>query len=54
MVDFLISSLSHVLVPIFAIGMVGSGIVVAITLVHDIRDFFTDDDATVGAADSLK
>jgi hypothetical protein len=52
MLDFFIGGLAHVLVPMFLIGMGGSAIVVAVTVVHDVHDFFADtgDDA---ASDSL-
>ena len=42
MLDLLIRALSHVLVPMFLVGMVGSAVVVSITLVHDIADFLSD------------
>jgi hypothetical protein len=42
LLDLLVRALSHVLVPMFLIGMGGSAIVVAITLTKDLTDFLSD------------
>jgi hypothetical protein len=51
--DLLIRGLSHVLVPMFLVGMGGSAVVVAITLVKDIHDFFSDNGDEASTADPL-
>ncbi len=53
MLDPIIRALSHVLVPLFLIGMAGSAIVVAITLVHDVHDFFSDSGNEAASTDGL-
>lgn len=53
MLDVLVRALSHVLVPMFLIGLAGSAVVVAITLVHDVHEFFTDNGDTSPRTDSL-
>ena len=53
MLDVLIRGLSHVLVPMFLVGMVGSAVVVAITVVHDVNDFFADSGDDKTSADGL-
>lgn len=53
MLDLLIRALSHVLVPMFLIGLAGSAIVVIITLVNDVHEFFTDSGDTGTHTDSL-
>jgi len=53
LLDVFIRALSHVLVPLFLIGMVGSSIVVLITFIHDVRDFFTSDEEAPSAQDGL-
>ena len=53
MIDFVIRLLAHVLVPMFAVGMVGSTVVVAITFMHDLVDFVADDDAPDAPADHM-
>lgn len=52
MLDIVMRLLAHVLVPMFAVGMVGSTVVVAITFVHDLVDFFTEDE-TLSPANTL-
>ena len=42
MFELLVRALSHLLVPMFLIGMAGSAVVVAITLVKDLHDFLSD------------
>ncbi|MGI4755454.1 MAG: hypothetical protein ACRYGF_01240 [Janthinobacterium lividum] len=42
MLDLVIRSLSHLLIPMFLLGMAGSSIVVVITLASDITDFLSD------------
>jgi hypothetical protein len=54
MLDLVIRGLSHILIPMFLIGMGGSAIVVAITLVKDMHDFFADGGEQGQAADNLK
>lgn len=44
MLELVMALLKSVLVPLFIVGMVGSTVVVAITFVHDVIDFATDDD----------
>ncbi len=53
MLDSIIRVIAAVLVPAFIIGMAGSAIVVAITVVHDVHDFFTDDDPVEPSHDAL-
>ena len=53
MLDLVLRALSHLLVPMFLIGLAGSAIVVAITLVKDIHEFFTDSGDTSKSQDSL-
>ena len=53
MLDLVVRGLSHVLVPMFLIGMAGSAIVVMITVVHDIRDFFSDSGDESKSVDAL-
>ncbi len=42
-IDVVIRALSHILVPMFAVGMAGSALVVVITFGHDLLDFFSDE-----------
>lgn len=42
MIGSLVHALAHVLVPMFAIGMAGSAVVVVITLLDDFTDFLSD------------
>lgn len=53
MLDHLIRALAHILVPMFLIGMAGSALVVAITLIHDIHDFFSDNGNEAASTDGL-
>ena len=53
MIDVVIRALAHVLVPMFLVGMAGSAIVVVITVVHDINDFFSDSGDEAAAHDGL-
>ena len=53
MLDLLIRALSHILVPLFLLGLAGSAIVVVITLIHDVHEFFTDSGDTSTHTDSL-
>jgi hypothetical protein len=53
MLDLIVRAISHVLVPMFLIGMAGSAIVVAITVVHDIHDFFSDNGESTTSPDGL-
>ncbi|WP_170835082.1 hypothetical protein [Terriglobus roseus] len=53
MLDLIVRAISHVLVPMFLIGMGGSAIVVAITVVHDIHDFFSDNGEEATSPDGL-
>jgi len=52
MLDVVIRLLAHVLIPMFAVGMVGAAVVVAITFMHDLVDFFTEDEV-VSPANTL-
>lgn len=54
MLDLVIRGLSHVLIPMFLVGLGGSAIVVAITLVKDLHDFFSDGGEQSPASDNLK
>ncbi len=53
MLDAIIRGFSHLLIPMFLVGMAGSALVVGITLTHDIRDFLADDGSGSGPGDSL-
>ena len=53
MLDLLIRALSHLLIPMFLIGMAGSAVVVAITLVHDLHDFLSDSGSENSTPESL-
>ncbi|MEK6398643.1 MAG: hypothetical protein V4734_11205 [Terriglobus sp.] len=54
MLDLVIRGLSHLLIPMFLIGLGGSALVVAITMVRDVHDFFADGGEQSPTADSLK
>lgn len=54
-VDIVIRALSHLLVPMFTVGMVGSVFVVIITFGHDLVDFFSDEgENDMPTADNMK
>jgi hypothetical protein len=53
MLDLFMHGLSNLLVPMFLTGMIGSVIVVAITLVKDLNDFFSDNGDGTKQADGL-
>ena len=53
MVDIVIRGLSHVLIPMFLVGMAGSAVVVLITVVHDLNDFFSDSGDETASHDGL-
>lgn len=53
MLDLVIRALSHVLIPMFLIGMAGSAVVVVITLVHDLHDFLSDSGSESSTPESL-
>ncbi len=53
MLDLLIGAISRILVHMFLIGMGGSAIVVAVTVVHDVHDFFSDGGDDTASVDSL-
>lgn len=53
MFDFIIHAFASVLVPLFIFGMVGSAVVVAVTLVRDIRDFSSKDEPADNRSDVL-
>ncbi|WP_263408627.1 hypothetical protein [Terriglobus tenax] len=42
--DLFIRGLSHVLVPMFFFGLVGSAFVVVISTAHDVLEVFTPDE----------
>ena len=44
--------LSRILVPLFVVGMIGSTLVVGITFVHDVADFFAADEPNPQAGGS--
>jgi len=43
--DALIHALSAILVPLFFTGMIGSLLVVILTVVRDLQEIFTSDDS---------
>ncbi len=45
--------LSHLLVPLFLLGMAGSAMLVAITLTHDLADFLSDSGTEEASTDGL-
>ena len=53
MLNLLVRGLSHVLIPMFLIGMAGSAVVVAITLFKDMHDFLSDSGSESSTPDSL-
>ncbi len=54
-VSVVIHALSHVLIPMFVIGMAGSALVVGITFFHDLFDFFSDEgENDMPTADNMK
>lgn len=53
MLDLFVHALSRLLVPMFLVGMGGSAIVVAVTVVHDVHDFFNDDGDDTTAVENL-
>ena len=54
MLEPLAHSLSHFLVIVFLVGMAGSSIVVVMTVVDDVREFFADDEEPVSVVAGLK
>lgn len=53
MLDLIMRALSHLLVPLFLLGMAGSAIVVLITLATDFTDFLSDGGNEESPHDSL-
>lgn len=53
MLDLIVRALSHLLVPMFLIGMAGSAVVVVITLTKDLTDFLSDGGNESSTPDSL-
>lgn len=53
MLDAVIHTLSHLLVPTFLFGMAGSAIVVVVTLTRDLTDFLSDSGSEAPTQDSL-
>ncbi len=54
-VSVVIHALSHVLVPMFVVGMAGSTLVVGITFFHDLFDFFSSEgENDMPTADNMK
>ena len=49
MLEIVIHAFSVLLVPTFFVGMAGSSLVVLITIVHDVRDFFASDEGLASA-----
>ncbi len=43
MLDLIIRAVAHLLIPLFFVGMAGSTIVVAVTFLHDIFEFFEEE-----------
>ncbi len=54
MLSGLMRVLAHGLVPMFAVGMIGSTLVVAITFFHDVVEFFEKDDLAPSTPDPLR
>lgn len=54
MLDLGIRLLARGLVPMFVVGMAGASIVVAITFVHDLIDFFAADDTATTPSTALQ
>lgn len=52
-IDVIIHGLSYVLVPMFMVGMCGAAVVVIITVVHDLHDFFSDSGDEMASHDGL-
>ncbi len=46
--DLIARALSYVLIPCFLVGMGGSLVVVAVTIVHDFREVLSEDEAVPG------
>ncbi|MGI4852631.1 MAG: hypothetical protein ACRYF4_01135 [Janthinobacterium lividum] len=42
LLDLVIRGLSHILIPLFLVGMAGSAVIVVITLADDVTDFLSD------------
>ncbi len=54
-IDGVVRALSHLLVPMFLVGMAGSALVVVITIGHDLVDFFSDEgENDIPTADNMK
>lgn len=53
LLDLVIRGLSHILIPLFVVGMAGSAIIVVITLADDVTDFLSDSGNETGPHDSL-
>ncbi len=53
MIDLIVRGLSYLLVPMFMVGMLGSAVVVIITVVHDLNDFFADSGDGAASHDGL-
>ena len=53
MVDVFMRGLAHLLVPMFLVGMAGAAIVVIITVVLDLNDFFSDSGDEASTHDGL-
>lgn len=54
MLEIILHFLSIILVPAFLIGMVGSAVVVLVTVVLDIKHFRTKDTAAETAGERIK
>ncbi len=44
MLDLIVRAVAHTIVPLFAIGMVGSAAVVVVTVIRDMQEVLTSDD----------
>lgn len=53
MIDAIIRVVSVALTPVFFVGMAGSAVVVLITIMHDVRDFFTSEETPSSAEQHL-
>ncbi len=54
-INVVIRALSHLLIPMFTVGMAGSAFVVLITFGHDLLDFFSDEGTNdMPTADNMK
>ena len=46
MADLLIHAVARVVVPLFFVGIAGSGVVIAVSFVEDLRELFADEESS--------